>query len=180
MAARTGTTGAPGDRAEVQTGGDWPMPTVTFDDGAGVDDHRRSGHSGAVDVSAEVLAGLRRVCRELPEAYEEEAWVGVRWRVRGQTFAHVLVIDAGWPPAYARAAHTDGPATVMMFRSSGPDLAALREGGPPFFAPPWRADEVGLVLAAYVDWAEVAELVTDSYCLQAPKRLAATVVRPTT
>jgi hypothetical protein len=109
----------------------------------------------------------------LPEAVEEEAWVGTRWRIRTRTFAHVLDVDSGWPPAYARAAATDGPATVLMFRSSGPELDVLRGGGPPFFAPPWRADEVGMVLGGDVDWVEVAELVTESYCLLAPQRLAA-------
>lgn len=129
------------------------------------------------DVPAEVLARLRPVCLGLPEAYEEPAWVGVRWRVRTRTFAHVLVVDAGWPPAYARAAGTGGPATVLMLRSSGAELAALRETGHPFFAPPWRADEVGLVLDARVDWDEVAELVADSYRVMAPRRLGGAVAR---
>ena len=84
----------------------------------------------------------------------------------------------GWPPAYARAAATDGPVTVLMFRSSGPELDALRGGGHPFFAPPWRADEVGLILGADGDWTEVAELLTESYCLLAPERLAERVERP--
>ena len=106
---------------------------------------------------------LRRICSDLPDVVEEEAWVGTRWRVRGRTFAHVLDIADGWPPAYARASGTDGPVTVVMFRSSPPDLDALRAGGPPFFAPPWRADEVGLVLGPEVDWTEVAELVADSH-----------------
>jgi hypothetical protein len=130
------------------------------------------------DVPPETVARLRGVCLALPEAYEEQAWVGIRWRVRKQTFAHVLVVDAGWPPAYARAARTDGPATVVMFRSSGPELDALRRTGHPFFAPVWRADEVGLVLDAGVEWDEVAELVTESYCLQAPRALRELVDRP--
>lgn len=130
-------------------------------------------------VPDELLAELRAVCLGLPEAYEEQAWVGTRWRVRGQTFAHVLGIDAGWPPAYARAAATDGPSWVLMFRSSGPELDVLRHSGRPFFAPPWRQDEVGMILPADVDWQEVAELVTDSYCAQAPKALASSVDRPT-
>ena len=61
------------------------------------------------NVSADVLASLRGVCTKLPEAYEEEAWVGTRWRIRKQTVAHVLMIDAGWPPAYAKAAGSAGP-----------------------------------------------------------------------
>jgi hypothetical protein len=130
------------------------------------------------DVPPTIVAELRLVCLALPEAYEEEAWVGTRWRVRTRTFAHVLVIDAGWPPAYATAAATNGPATVLTFRSSGPDLDALRNMGPPFFAPPWRADEVGMVFGADVDWEDVAELVTDSYCVLAPKSLRDSVRRP--
>lgn len=127
---------------------------------------------------AGIVAELRRVCLGLPEAYEEAAWVGTRWRVRGRTFAHVLSIDSGWPPAYARAAATEGPAVVVTFRAAGAELDALRNVGDPYFAPPWRADEVGLVLRAGVDWEEVAELVVESYCAQAPRRLAALVARP--
>jgi hypothetical protein len=130
------------------------------------------------DVPTAVLAQLRSVCLDLPDAYEEEAWVGTRWRIRTRTFAHVLVIDSGWPPAYARAANAEGPVTVVMFRSSGPELDALRTMGHPFFAPRWRSDEVGMMLGGDVDWREVTELVTESYCVQAPMRLAQLVRRP--
>ena len=131
-----------------------------------------------VDVAPEILANVRAVCLGFPETREEAAWVGTRWCVRTKTFAHVLTVADAWPPVYARAAGTDGPITVLMFRSSGRELRALREGGAPFFGPPWRADEVGLVLPEDVDWTEVAELLTESYCLQAPKKLAALVERP--
>jgi hypothetical protein len=130
------------------------------------------------DVSPPIVARIGRVCRPLPEVVEEPAWVGTRWRVRGRTFAHVLAVESGWPPAYARAAATEGPVTVLMFRSSGPELDALRHGGPPFFAPPWRADEVGLLLGPDADWEEIAELITESYCAQAPRSLRDRVERP--
>ena len=84
-----------------------------------------------MDVAPEILASLRSLCLALPEVVEQEAWVGIRWRIRGRTFAHVLLIDSGWPPAYATAAATAGPATVLMFRSSGPELDALRQRRPP-------------------------------------------------
>ncbi len=131
------------------------------------------------DVPPEIVAEVRSVCLGLPEAHEEQAWVGTRWRIRERTFAHVLVIDSGWPPAYARAAGSDGPINVMMFRSSGPEVDALRNAGHPFFAPPWRADEVGMVLDAGVDWDEVAELLTESYCAVAPRKFVERVDRPT-
>jgi hypothetical protein len=131
-----------------------------------------------VEVPAKISAAVRATCLALPEAYEEPAWTGTRWRVRTRTFAHVLTVAGGWPPVYARAAGSDGPITVLMFRSSGVELAILRETGHPFFAPPWRADEVGLVLEGRIEWQHVAELITDSYCAQAPKKLAALIERP--
>jgi hypothetical protein len=134
--------------------------------------------SERADVAPEILVELRAVCLGLPEAYEEQAWAGTRWLIRKRTFAHVLVVDAGWPPAYARAAATNGPATLLTFRSSPPELDVLRGAGHPFFAPVWRADEVGMVLDAGVDWGEIAELLTESYILRAPKALLGLVNRP--
>jgi hypothetical protein len=133
-------------------------------------------------VSPDVLARLRAVCLGLPEAHEEQAWVGTRWRVRTRTFAHVLALADGWPPAYARAAGTDGPCMVLTFRSSGAELDVLGATGHPFFRPPWAPDVVGMLLEpgddGGVDWTEVTELLTDSYCVMAPRRLAALVERP--
>lgn len=114
---------------------------------------------------------VRSICCELPDVSEEEAWVGWRWMVRRKTFAHVVSVTAGWPPAYARAAATDGPATMLMFRAAGAELETLRRAGSPYFAPPWRADEVGLLVGEASDWDEIAELLTESYCVRAPKML---------
>ena len=133
----------------------------------------------APDVAPGILARIRSMCLALPEAYEEQAWVGTRWRIRKRTFAHVLTIDAGWPPAYARAAATDGPCTVLTFRSTAPEIPAFRDLGPPFCVPGWGRDDVGIVLGADNDWREVAELLTESYCVLAPKRLVELVERPT-
>ncbi|TYP86725.1 MmcQ/YjbR family DNA-binding protein [Blastococcus xanthinilyticus] len=134
-------------------------------------------------MDARLLDGVRAIALGLPDAYEEPAWVGTRWRVRSRTFAHLLTIDGGRPQSHARAAGTAGPCVVLTFRSSGTELEVLRHTSAPFFAPVWRGDEVGMVLdggtgGAEVDWAEVRELVTDSYCLLAPRGLAAAVPRP--
>ncbi|MBA3286929.1 MAG: MmcQ/YjbR family DNA-binding protein [Acidimicrobiia bacterium] len=125
------------------------------------------------DVPATVLAALRSITRGLPESYEEEAWVGTRWRIRARTFAHVLTIEDGWPPAYARASGSAGAACVLTFESAGPELEALTWSGQPFFKPPWRPTVVGMFVGDDVDWDEVAELVTESYRLLAPKHLGA-------
>ena len=127
------------------------------------------------EVPAEIVAELRAVCLALPEAYEEEAWVGTRWLIRKKNFAHVLTIDSGWPPAYARAAGSDGPITVLTFRSSGPELDALGNAGHPYFRPVWFPDIAGMVLDDEVDWDAVEEFIRHSYCVMAPKKLAALV-----
>ena len=134
--------------------------------------------SERTEVPDAVVDRLRSTCLALPEVVEEEAWVGRRWTVRKKNFAHVVAIDDGWPPAYAQAVDADGPLIVLTVRSSGPELEVLSHAGHPYFKPEWFPDIVGLVLDDDTDWDEVAELVTDSYCLLAPKRLAAQVDRP--
>jgi hypothetical protein len=67
---------------------------------------------------------------------------------------------------------------VLTFRSAGPELAVLRAMGPPFFPVPWGPDVVGLVLGDDTDWTEVAELVTESYRVRAPRRLRDAVDGP--
>ena len=119
------------------------------------------------DVPAEAMAELRAVCLGLPEAHEQQAWAGARWCIRRATFAHVLTVDG-----------PGGPSTHLSFRSSGEEYDALLAVGHPFYRPGWGTNVVGMVLDDRTDWAEVAELLTDSYCLQAPKRLAARVDRP--
>lgn len=124
------------------------------------------------DAPPEIVARLRSVCLALPEAVEERAWAGTRWCVRKKNFAHVLMIAAGWPPAYAKAAASDGPVCVMTFRSPLPELDAFAYTGSPFFRPGWWPDIVGMVLDDRTDWDAVAGLVTESYCRLAPKKLA--------
>jgi hypothetical protein len=116
------------------------------------------------DAPAGVVEAVRRVCLDLPEVVENEAWAGVQWRIRKRIFAHVLTID-----------FADGPVTVLTFRSSGPELDALRSAGHPYFRPAWGTDAVGMVLDADVAWADVTGLVTESYCTLAPKKLVAVV-----
>lgn len=119
------------------------------------------------DVPPPVLAGLRAICSSLPEALEQQAWAGRRWMVRRRTFAHVLTVDSA-----------AAPVTVMTFRSAEPELDVLRRAGHPFFRPGWGMNTVGMVIDDEVDWAEVRELVTESYCVMAPRKLVALVARP--
>lgn len=120
------------------------------------------------DVPLDVEGRVRRLCLELPETYEERAWVGTRWMVRRRTFAHVLgVRDA--PP---------GPSVVLAFRSTGGELEVLRNAGHPFFVLGWGRDALGMVLDDRTDWDEVREVVIESFCTMAPKQMVALVDRP--
>lgn len=119
------------------------------------------------EVPAAIEARVRERCLALPEAYEEPAWVGTRWKVRTRSFAQVLGVAEGAEEL-----------VVLAFRSAGDELEALRHAGPPFLVLGWGRDAMGLALDESTDWDEVRELVIESYCLMAPKRLAALVERP--
>jgi hypothetical protein len=130
------------------------------------------------DVPREILDRLRPICLGLPETYEEPAWTGVRWRVRQRTFAHVLTIDDTSTSVMRRAFALTGEVTSVTFRAPGEELQALREAGPPFRHVDWGRDVMAMYLDESTDWDEVAELLTDSFCVLAPRKLVARVARP--
>lgn len=130
------------------------------------------------DPPAGLVGRVRTICTALPEIHEEPAWVGTRWRIRTRTFAQVLDVHPDSPPVLASAADLIGAATIVAFRSGGEELEALRHSGPPFLFLGWGRNAMGLVLGDDTDWDEVRELVTESYCLLAPHKLAALVDRP--
>lgn len=100
----------------------------------------------------------------LPEVVEEPAWVGVRWRVRGNTIAHVF----GGEDQLFR----------VTFRGEPDEVSAFQHLGDPYFRREWGENVIGLLVDDATDWDELAELLTDSYCLQAPATLAELVQRP--
>lgn len=116
-----------------------------------------------LDVPTALVSGVRVACAHLPEAYEERAFAGVRWRIRGHTLAHVVTRE-----------HEHGALTYVTFHAAGIELEALVAMGDPFFAG-WGPGLVSMVLRddGTTDWDEVKELLTESYCLLAPKKLIA-------
>jgi hypothetical protein len=105
-----------------------------------------------------------RVLLDFPECVEEAAWTGVRWRVGNATVAHVF----GGEDQVFR----------ITFRADPDEVMAFEHLGAPYFRASWGRNVVGLVLDAATDWQELAELLTDSYCIQAPAALAERVPRP--
>jgi hypothetical protein len=66
----------------------------------------------------------------------------------------------------------------VTFRAESDEVMALQHLGHPYFRAGWGRNVVGLVIDEGTDWEELAELLTDSYCVQAPRELAAKVSRP--
>jgi hypothetical protein len=122
------------------------------------------------DAPPDVKARLRVACAGLPDAYEDHPGGGARWRVRKRTFVQLFTVDPGGDDASL--------VTGITFHASGEELDILRRSGHPFFRPGWGRDMVGMIIDDGVDWQEVAELVTESYCIVAPKKLVAQVDRP--
>jgi hypothetical protein len=116
------------------------------------------------EVPLPIVRRVRSACARLPEAYEELAFPsGVRWRIRTRTLVHVVTIDDELAPV-----------TVMWFHASPEEIDVLLAVGDPFF-PGWDRGLVGMVLRedGTTDWTEVEEVLIESYCLLAPKKLIA-------
>ncbi len=133
------------------------------------------GYTKPNELPRELLNRVRLVCTELPEVVEEQAWEGTRWTIRGRNFAHALCIVGGKPEAYARAAGTAGPASVLTFRLGSEHCAAARFRRAPFFRPVWFPNIAGVILGPSIDWDEIDALLRASYRVLAPRKLAAQV-----
>jgi len=115
-------------------------------------------------VPEEWVLRIGAVLGALPRVHEENAWVGTRWRVGPATIAHVF----GGEDQQFR----------ITFRAEPDEVMAFEHLGAPYFKGEWGLNVVGMLLDDDTDWDELAELLTDSYCLQAPQHLAAQVDRP--
>ena len=117
-----------------------------------------------------MVARVGRLAMRLPEVHEQDAWTGVRWRIRQRTVAHVVALPDD--TAAERFGVTDGrPVNLVSLRSVGEERAALLAIGPPYVPSGWSDQVVNILLDADTDWEEMAELLTESYRLLAPVRL---------
>jgi hypothetical protein len=125
-------------------------------------------HGNRPEVPEVMLRRIGAVLEALPECRRGTAWVGVHWRV---------TIGSGW----ATVAHVFGGEDQrfrVVFRAEPDEVIALQHLGEPYFRAGWGRNVVGMLLDDDTDWEELGELLTDSYCVQAPRRLADQVPRP--
>lgn len=109
------------------------------------------------------LDRLRRICLAFPEAEERETWEEKTFRVRDKIFAmHIAADGDGRPALWCKA--PPGNQTHLVEADPGR-----------FFVPPYVGPKgwIGMWLDRKVAWQEVTVVVTRSYRLTAPKRLAA-------
>ena len=117
-------------------------------------------------VPEEWVRRIDAVLGALPRCEQEAAWTGTRWRVGSATVAHVF----GGEDQRFR----------ITFRGEPDEVAAFEHLGEPYFRSGWGGNVIGMLLdeEAGIDWQELTELLTDSYCIQAPDHLAELVPRP--
>jgi hypothetical protein len=111
------------------------------------------------------LVRLRKICLELPESHEVEAWGEPTFRVRNKLFA-----------MYASAGNHHGAGRPAVWCKAGPGNQSLMVNADPdrFFVPPYVGPSgwIGVWLDN-ADWGELKDLLRDSYALVAPKKLCA-------
>ena len=115
----------------------------------------------------ERIERIRGLCLALPDAFELEAWEHPTFRVGG-----------GRGKIFCTAAPDGATLTV---KAEPLEREALLAQGEPFFLPPYVGGKGWVGIHAdhpRTDWEEVAELIATSFCLIAPKRLAARVTAP--
>jgi predicted DNA-binding protein (MmcQ/YjbR family) len=123
---------------------------------------RRTNEEAEADTP---LARLRALCLALPEATEKLTWEETpTFRVREKIFAMYAGDrgDNGRPALHCKAP----PGAQHALVGGNPDQ---------FFVPPYVGVHgwIGVYLDQQADWDGVADLVTESYRMTAPKRLAA-------
>jgi hypothetical protein len=112
------------------------------------------------------LERARRACLSLPEATEQVAWGEPTWRVKKKIFAMFARVGSH---------HTKGRGDSLWVNAPlGVQEILIHSDPVKFFSPPYSGVNgwVGVVIEE-VDDAELRSLAIQSYCMIAPKKLAA-------
>jgi hypothetical protein len=129
----------------------------------------RAVRGGAPNDVEAMSAAVRDICIGLPETTEHvDSWAQ-NYVIRRRSFCLFLALDS---PA-------NNSVPILVLRSTDDDREMYLATGDPFFEIPRNDKRIGFALGATTDWDEVRELVTDSYCMIAPKKLIALLDLPT-
>ena len=114
------------------------------------------------DIPPAVLGRIRTICLALPEAAEKETWGHPTFRVADKIFASAGIEE-----------RDESRVVTMGMKAAPGEQKALLAAGHPYFYPKYVGSKgwIGIVIDRNTDWAEIAELVEDSYRAIAPRRL---------
>ena len=123
-----------------------------------------------MEVPKDIEERVRTLCLALPEVTVrvDESRTGARstahsFDVRRRSFCLLVAVED----------RTGKPVPLLVLRADPDDREAYLSIGHPFFASRAGRDRIGVLLADEPDWEEIRELVTESYRVLAPKKLAA-------
>jgi predicted DNA-binding protein (MmcQ/YjbR family) len=109
------------------------------------------------------LDKLRAICLAFPEAVEDGGVGDPTFKVRGKIFAMRHPMHERW----------------SMWCKAPKGFQEIIVGADPerFFVPPYVGHNgwIGVWLDVDLDWAQIADLIEDSYRMTAPKRLSALI-----
>lgn len=104
---------------------------------------------------------VRQIMATLPRTREQDAWVGVRWRVGGATICHLF----GGEDQRIR----------ITFKGAPDEVNAFTHLGDPYFKTGWGDDTIGMIIDDATDWHEVSEMLQESHALQTSRSRFASI-----
>ena len=123
-----------------------------------------------VEVPEEIVERVRALCLALPEVTVRIDSSLTTARSAAQSFD---IRRRSFCLLVAREDPAGRPVPLLVLRVRPGEREALLSAGYPFFASRAGRDRIVVVLGGDTDWAEIRELVTESYRILAPKKLTA-------
>jgi hypothetical protein len=115
------------------------------------------------------LVALSKICLALPDSTREDCGSHASFLIRKKTFVYFLDNH-----------HADGIVSVSCKVLKDDNTMLVNDQPKRFYLPAYIGHRGWVALrldVGKVDWEEVTELVVGSYCLTAPKRLVAEVMK---
>jgi predicted DNA-binding protein (MmcQ/YjbR family) len=123
-----------------------------------------------VELPEDITERIRAMCLALPEvtarvddSLTRDRSPAYSFDIRRRSFCLLV----------AREGSTGKPVPLIVLRAEPGEVKALLSTGPPFFPSRAGHDRIVVVITDDTDWAEIRELVTESYRVLAPKKLTA-------
>ena len=126
--------------------------------------------SAPVELPEDIVERVRTLCLALPEvtvrvddSLTTSRSTAHSFDIRRRSFCLLV----------ARENSKGKPVPLLLLHAGPEEREALLSVGHPFFASRTGRDRIVVVLTDDTDWEEIRELVTESYRILAPKKLAA-------